>query len=128
MLYLSLSRPQGGLSQRCSADRTAQTFVHDERAPQLLVPPLMRVPPQLFVPPPPLPCLLPPPPLPSYILLGPSFFSSPLSNTLHSEFLLEFPLSQPSNILLKGTRQDRRGFTVRISDFGFSTMRGTKGE
>ena len=37
-------------------------------------------------------------------------------------------LSQPGNILLKGSRQDRRGFTVRISDFGFSTMQGAMGE
>lgn len=36
-------------------------------------------------------------------------------------------LPQPGNVLLKSTRQDRRGFTVRIVDFGFSTMRGVIG-
>ena len=34
---------------------------------------------------------------------------------------------KPGNVLLKGSNQDRRGFSVRISDFGFSSMQGAKG-
>ena len=37
------------------------------------------------------------------------------------------PPPQPGNVLLKSTRQDRRGYSVRIVDFGFSTMRGILG-
>ncbi|GAX76599.1 hypothetical protein CEUSTIGMA_g4045.t1 [Chlamydomonas eustigma] len=31
---------------------------------------------------------------------------------------------KPANVLLKSSRMDRRGFTVRISDFGMATVRG----
>ena len=36
---------------------------------------------------------------------------------------------KPGNVLLKSSRMDRRGFTARIADFGFSTVAaGTPGK
>ena len=31
---------------------------------------------------------------------------------------------KPANVLLKSSRLDRRGFTTRISDFGFASVNG----
>ena len=35
---------------------------------------------------------------------------------------------KPGNVLLKSVCLDRRGFTVRVADFGFSTRAGVLGE
>ena len=35
---------------------------------------------------------------------------------------------KPANVLLKSSRLDRRGFTTRISDFGFAAVNGGRGK